>query len=590
MKQVSNESLIEEIKKRLNIVDLIETFVSLKRAGKDYVGLCPFHDDKNPSMHVSQDKGLFHCFSCGEGGDIFGFLMKYNNISFKEALEELAKKANVKITKSINTGKSSKKKLLYKINSLALSYFHNNLIKEKSSENARNYLKTRGIDSKIAKEFKLGFANDSWDGLLKFLSSKKIPADLALELGLIINRSDRSGHYDRFRNRIIFPIINISGEVIGFGGRVISEEDKPKYMNSPESAIYKKRDSFYGLYNSKDEIRKKDQAILVEGYMDLISLYKSGLKNVVATLGTSFTKDHAVLLKKYSDNVVILYDGDGSGLSSSLRAGEIFLEQGLMPKIVSLPEENDPDSYIEKFGLEKLDSLIEESKLLPDYFLEKTALDLKNKKLSRNKTSETIMNFLLKISNNVDRSHYISKASNIFGFRESDLYALANSERNKYKVDNKIHDDSDINNSFEYLILKIILNFPDTIKYLVGQKFLYLVDDSDIKRILVEIVDNGFSDIDSFINRFNESSIQTVISKAVFSFDGINDESTAIKMLKECIARLKLKHIGEELRSIRTQIQELSKDIEPDKEKKLLQDYNNLVKEEKEIKEELYEI
>ena len=200
----SQESLVEEIKKRLDIVDLVGTYISLKRSGKNYVGLCPFHDDKNPSLHLSQDKGLFHCFSCGEGGDIFGFLMKYNNLSFKEALEELAKKANIEIKKiSKSENKNSRRKVLFEINSLALSYFQKNLLKEKRSEKARQYLQGRGIGLDIAREFKLGFAQDSWDGLLKFLLSKNVPLKLALELGLIVNRSNGNKQYDRFRNRII---------------------------------------------------------------------------------------------------------------------------------------------------------------------------------------------------------------------------------------------------------------------------------------------------------------------------------------------------------------------------------------------------
>ena len=321
MEQSSYDFAIEEIKRRLSLVDLIETYISLKKSGKNYIGLCPFHDDKNPSLHVNEEKGLYHCFSCGAGGDIFGFLMSYNNIGFKEAVQELAAKLNIELkeNKPGDKRKSSKRAVQLKVNQIALKFFHENLLKNKDSQEARDYLAGRGINIDLAREFKIGFAPNSWDGLVKSLEKKKVPMGVANELGLVNKKSGKKNYYDTFRNRIIFPIIDVNGDIIGFGGRVVSKADNPKYLNSPESDIYKKRKSFYGLFHSKDDIRKRNFAVLVEGYMDYLSLYAAGIKNAVATLGTSFAVEHATNLRRYTGNVIILYDGDSSGLNAGIK-------------------------------------------------------------------------------------------------------------------------------------------------------------------------------------------------------------------------------------------------------------------------------
>ncbi|MFQ5787256.1 MAG: DNA primase, partial [Thermodesulfobacteriota bacterium] len=291
----SYESLIREIKGRLSITNLVENYVSLKRSGKGYVGLCPFHDDKNPSFHVNEDKGLYHCFACGAGGDIVGFLMRYKNVSFHDAIQELAKKADITIKeKSFESPKKSRKNSLIKLSNLVSLFYHRLLVQGEQGRAARNNLKTRGLSMEIVKEFHLGYAPDGWDTLVRLLNEKKIPHGIAEHLGLIIKRKNKEGFYDRFRNRIIFPIRDVDYNVVGLGGRVLDNEIEPKYINSPESEIYQKRNILYGLEKSRDDIRKKGKVIIVEGYMDFLSLYSAGIRNVVATLGTSLTHEHAV--------------------------------------------------------------------------------------------------------------------------------------------------------------------------------------------------------------------------------------------------------------------------------------------------------
>ncbi|MCL4243905.1 MAG: DNA primase, partial [Candidatus Dadabacteria bacterium] len=360
MANFNDDGLVNEIKRRLSIIDLVESYTSVKKTGRGYVGLCPFHDDRNPSMHIDEEKGLFHCFSCGAGGDILGFYMRYNNATFPEALQELAKRANIPIEKTAPGARGpSAAGALFKVNSIVSKYYRKTLEESAKGKPALEYLEKRGIPREIAAEFGLGYAPEGWDNLAKFLTKHKAPLGLAERVGLLVRRNSGDGYYDRFRGRLMFPIVNVDGKVIGFGGRVITGEGEPKYINSPESEIYHKRSSFYGLDKSRDHIRRSRRAIIVEGYMDFLSVYSSGIRNVVATLGTALTRDHAGVLKRYTDRYVVIFDGDESGIKAAVRSLDVFLEEGLLPNVVILPEGTDPDSFVSERGKDALLSLIE---------------------------------------------------------------------------------------------------------------------------------------------------------------------------------------------------------------------------------------
>ncbi len=586
----SYDFAIEEIKRRLSIVDLIGTYISLKRSGRTYTGLCPFHDDKNPSMQVNEEKGLYHCFSCGAGGDIFSFLVNYRNLTFREALEELAQKLNITLSTDKTTKqKSSNRSNLLKVNNLAISFFHKNLLRNKNSESARDYLAGRGINSEIAKEFKLGYVSEGWDNLLKIFKEKSVPFQYATETGLLVRKDGRDEYYDRFRHRIMFPIIDVNGDVIGFGGRVLDENDKPKYLNSPESALYKKRSSFYGLFNSIEHIKKTGRAILVEGYMDFLSLYSGGIKNVVATLGTSFSTDHARILKRYTKNVVILYDGDGSGVKAALRTGEILLQTGINPKMVMLPDGTDPDRFIIDNGPARLESLIDESDELVEYFINKMSEEFNSGRFSRPELAENLVEFALKINSTVERSHYIKQCSNTFGFRENDIHSLLNAGSARSETAPKPEPGGRVEiDSYELLILKICLKYPELISGSIAESLNDYIADRNIQEIIEKNISGDYEDINSLINSISDPDSQTLISKAVFSSDEIKDNNFAKQMLTECINRLKLRKVKEKLLSKRNQIQLLKTDSDMEAEKRLLEDYRNLILEEKQLKSELH--
>ncbi len=363
------ESKIEEIRSSASIVDIISNHVQLRKRGKNYIGLCPFHSEKTPSFTVSEEKQIFHCFGCHTGGNVFKFLMEYEKISFIESVQELAEKLGIALEFDEEAGaeKQSEQELLYEINTAVARYFSDNLLKEEKGEIARKYFENRKIKVQTIRSFGLGYALPGRDDLVNYLTDKKINIERSLNLGLISSYED-GRLYDKFSGRIIFPIFSPNGRVVGFAGRVLDSEQKAaKYLNSPESLIYIKGRTLYGLSLAKDEIRKLDMAIVVEGYMDLISLYQNGIKNVVAVSGTAFTDEQVQLLSRYTKNVVLLFDSDTAGIKASMRSIEILLKKDMDIKIASVPEGEDPDSYVTKYGKEKFDEIIHRAQNFLEY-------------------------------------------------------------------------------------------------------------------------------------------------------------------------------------------------------------------------------
>jgi len=354
------ESKIEEIRSAASIIDVISGYVQLRKRGRNYLGLCPFHSEKTPSFTVSEEKQIFHCFGCHAGGNVYKFLMDYEKISFVEAVQELANQLGIEIEYESTPGdeKQSEQELLYDINTEAAKYFYNNLQSSDEGEIARKYLHERKIKSQTTKSFGLGYALRGWENFLNFAKEKKLDPDKINDLGLV-GKNEQGKYYDKFAGRLIFPIFSPNGRVVAFAGRILDErENAAKYLNSPESSVYFKGRILYGLSFAKDEIRKLDKAILVEGYMDLISLYQSGIKNVVAVSGTALTEDQVQLLSRYTKNVVLLFDADTAGIKASMRSIELLLKKDIEVKIAALPGGEDPDSFINNYGKEKFEEII----------------------------------------------------------------------------------------------------------------------------------------------------------------------------------------------------------------------------------------
>lgn len=355
------EKKIEEIRSGMNIVDVISEYVQLKKRGRNYIGLCPFHPEKTPSFTVSSDKQIYHCFGCHAGGNVFKFLMDYENISFIEAVQEVARRLGINIDYEESTPSEapSEQEILYDINTVAAKFFSNNLLQSMQGQYARDYFESRKIKQQTQRIFGLGYALPEWESFVSHAKQNNIDPEKAALLGLIGKRENGTGYYDRFRDRIIFPIFSPNGRVIAFGGRIMEKSDNAaKYLNSPESPIYFKRKSLYGLYHSKEEIRRMDKAILVEGYIDLIALFQNGVKNVVASLGTALTEEQVQMLSRYTKNIVVFYDADPAGVKASLRSIEILVKQNFEVRIAELPAGEDPDSFVNKHGRQEFEEVM----------------------------------------------------------------------------------------------------------------------------------------------------------------------------------------------------------------------------------------
>lgn len=372
---------IEEVKQRADIVELISEYVTLKKAGRNYVGLCPFHNEKTPSFTVNRDKQMFYCFGCGEGGQVFSFLMKASNMTFPEAVRYLAQKNGIvipEISDRRETEQWGLREQIYRINEEAASFFTSALFSQKGSE-ARDYLKQRGIQEDVVRTFRLGYADQEWRTLGNFFVRKNIPLSQSAQAGLLTTREEGSGaggqdFYDRFRGRLIFPIEDAGGQIMAFGGRVVGKGE-PKYLNSPETPVFSKGRNLYGLSKATEGIRKKGYAILVEGYFDLISLWNAGIDNVLASLGTALTIEQVKLIRRYTGHVAVIFDGDEAGKKALMRSLPLFLSGGVQAKAVILPGNDDPDDYVRKYGRERLETIIEQAPSIADHYISSVFAD-----------------------------------------------------------------------------------------------------------------------------------------------------------------------------------------------------------------------
>ena len=365
------EAVIDQVRLSVDIVDVVSDHVALTRRGKNFLGLCPFHDDTKPSFNVSQDKQIYKCFACGAGGNVFTFLRDIENISFIEAVRKLAGQAGVILPDAQPTdpGLEEVYDQLYRANELALKYFHHLLTQDDKAREALDYLQNRGITSEVIDDFGLGYAPDQWDGFLQVAIRRGFSPQVLERAGLITPRQNGSGYYDRFRNRITFPIHASTGRPVAFGARALNPDEQAKYLNSPETPVYNKSATLYGLWRDRDAIRDNGTALVVEGYMDLIALAQFGIENTVASSGTALTTDHARLLKRYAPKTILVFDGDTAGATAAIRGIGSLFEMGLEVRVVTLPEGHDPDSYVREQGAEEFYQLTENASPAVDFLL-----------------------------------------------------------------------------------------------------------------------------------------------------------------------------------------------------------------------------
>jgi len=427
------EEIIQEIRDRTDIVEVISSYVSLKHSGANHQGLCPFHSEKTPSFNVNSPRQIFHCFGCGVGGNVFSFLMQIEGLSFPEAVRQLGEKVGVEVPEEDVSPAEEKRRQeferLVRINEVAADFYHQLLIESDEGGPARRYLRQRGYDAETVKQFRLGFAPDRWEALAGHLEKKGFDLKLVREkTGLLREGKEGRGDYDLFRKRLLFPISDIRGQVVAFGGRVL-DDSLPKYINSPESPIYNKSRLLFGLDQAREAMRRDGCGIIVEGYFDQMALYRAGLANAVATCGTALTGEHGRLLKRYTNRVLLLFDQDKAGRAATLRAMEVLLPEGLSVAVVTLAAGEDPDSFLAAHGPEEMKQRLEAAVPVLDYFIDLTLEQHGESVEGKARAVEQILEKFRLLKSDIERDLYLKALAERTGLEESVLRGKAAAPR-----------------------------------------------------------------------------------------------------------------------------------------------------------------
>ena len=551
-----SDEIIEEVRQSNDIVDIISQYVRLKRSGRNYFGLCPFHNEKSPSFSVSPDKQIFHCFGCGVGGNVFTFLMKIEGINFIEAVQMLAEKSQIQLPTFTNSGDAAKEELknkVYQVNEFAAQYYHQKLYLPESKI-AQEYVKKRKLSNETLKSFRIGFSG-KFDELYRQLVKQGFAEREILESGLV-NKNEQGKFIDRYRNRLMFPICDARGKVIAFGGRVL-DDSKPKYINSPENIVYSKGRHLFGLNVAKKGDMKK--LLIVEGYMDVISLHQRGITNVVAPLGTALTQQQGWLLRKNTEQIILSFDSDGAGQTAINRSLEILQNMGCDMRVLQMEGAKDPDEYIIKFGYARFQSLIDKALSLVEFKVKqlRQTLNLENT-VDKIKFLNEIAKIIAKIDNSMEREVYIEKIAKVYDVSKEAIYAevnkLAYADNKGQKVLEKakpvlVHKKNLENTVAEPIrkrenaVLSILLRGDSSIFQIIKQqispKDFKLEINQKIAQKVYEELEKGNSNINAMLDDLSEEE-QNHITRIMAEDDGIDDIEKAIDELMQAYQKQKL--------------------------------------------------
>jgi len=556
------KATVEDLLARINILDIVSQHVKLRRAGKNFVGLCPFHKEKAPSFTVNLEKQIYYCFGCHEGGNAINFLMKYENLTFQEALENLGSQYGIEVARRSGTKRTSALDALSKL----AHYYHQAL---KRSGTAQEYLARRGIDTHIIKEFMIGFSDRTWCDMKGFLKDSGLSQDILLSTGVI--RMKDGGVYDIFRGRIVIPILDVNGHVIGFGGRTMDKNGLPKYINSPESSVFSKRSALFGIDKTRKCITEMNQAFIVEGYFDFLSLYKHGFKNIVATLGTAVTEGQLARLRNYTDNITLMLDGDEAGIKSALRLVSLFSDMDINGSMVALPSGHDPDSLVRDEGTESVTKIIDEKKAILDYFFDyaknKYGVNTLEGKMA---FIRSVMPHVEAIRDTIKKRLYIKRLSDLTGLEEQHLW-----EGMKGKEGDDTPKAETPTNIIGRRVVGVLLNNPDLLRSCSSQWGLVdYIRDHDTKTILLRIVDcfekRKELAIQSFVQTLETDALKDLALRS--SLDTAEyDELEAERVVIDYFRYLEKNSIKEESQRITEKLSEAEKKGDSEEIMKLLE-------------------
>jgi DNA primase len=582
---------IGEIRGRASVVEVISDYVTLKKAGRNYIGLCPFHSEKSPSFTVNDEKGIFHCFSCKVGGSVFNFLMQYDHLSFPEAVERVGKRYGIPVEdtyKNSTPEQDDEREALYRLNEYAAANYHRVLLSDAVGKKALDYIKERGIEEPVARHFMVGFAPPHGSGLLEIIKKEKLSLKYALRLGLIGQREGNRFH-EKFFARVMFPIVNAGGKVIGFGGRVL-DQGLPKYLNSSESPLFRKGSTLYGLFQAKEGIRKRDRVVVVEGYLDVIALHQHGIDYAVATLGTALTVEHVRTLSRYTKNVVAFFDGDDAGSRAAARSFEIFVEAGLLGRAAFLPKGDDPDTFVRGHGKKAAEELIDKSVPLADYYFSVLEQRYGKSLEGKSRIAGEISRLLQKVRNPFEVDILTARAVDSLGIREDLLrQPLQNSQPAKATItSNQRVSKSNSGNRddvAERFLIALILRFPRIAEYVFR--------DPDVRQWIDlswrELFDLMSADWREHENVDVARIGQTLGSEKAGLIAGLAIEAQNIpeieseKMASDCIDHLRRKYLREQERNLRIAIRTAEEQRDENATRERILEWQDIVRKERQL-------
>ena len=554
------EETIERIRNTADIYDVVAQYVDLKKKGRNYFGLCPFHSEKTPSFSVAPDKQIYHCFGCGSGGNVFSFIVEHEKVTFVEAVQQLGEKYGIQVQYESGSASTEFFSSLYQAHHVAAELYHNTLYFDRGKA-ALQYLHDRGLNDDVLKMYQIGFAPDSWDTL----SNKVKPLDMKIDVyeksGLFVKTE--YGWRDRFRSRIMFPIYHPSGKVIAFGGRIFNSDDPAKYLNSPETPLYRKSEVFYGLHKTRDAIRKFGTAVLVEGYTDFLQLVQVGVANVVALSGTALADQHAAQIRKFASKVYLAYDGDDAGINATLRAGYVLLQAGVEPLVIAVPPNQDPDDWVRNEGIGPFQEAMGAGiRLLLFHLEKKDAQNLSG--ADRSQLVQDILGEIARISDGIIRDDLLKSLAQELRVDEVEIIRLfkqqsrrkgGSTPSSKQTAMNKPMFTSAVQKAQLEIIRTLAFHFDEVFPVVKSALDFELFDEPILKKLGgLLIKEKTGVELSAVIDEFDDRQERELVSEILF--DEVSPDDPVL-IIQECLATIKGKLIKDQIKAARLKMREL---------------------------------
>ncbi len=550
------QETIDQIRETADILDIVSDYVDLKRRGRNFFGLCPFHVEKTPSFSVAPEKQIFHCFGCGKGGNIISFIMEYEKIEFVDAVRQLGKRYGIEIKIEKDDRSNKLFTHLYEIHELAAEHFEK-ILHSKKGEKALKYLKDRGFSSKTIKTFRLGFASDAWDSLLKKVNKANFPAEVLDKSGLFA--ASNRGRFDRFRNRILFPIVNLSGRTVAFGGRDFSGESDAKYLNSPETPIYNKSEILFGLESSRDYIRKQRSIIILEGYTDFLQLFQHGITNLASTSGTALTDGHVNQIRRFADSAHLAYDGDDAGRKAAIRAGYTLTRGSVAHSIIELPDGADPDSWIREIGKKAFEKAIHDGIDVLDFHLKYSGYDL-DKPAERSKLAQDMTIELAGIRDPIIQQHTIRKVANLLSVDDSVLINMVKRRSRRWRDTTRQDNVKSTNFSTptekaQLELIRLLALGDEAIlsplkEHISADRFKHPM----LRKLANQLITSDEGSFSQVLEKFEEKEQRDLASKILFEAE---NHTTTFQATVDCIITLEKAPLKEQISQQRIKLREL---------------------------------